>query len=190
MSVALVALFVALAGTATAATLITNEDLAKNAVTSSKVKNRSLRAVDFKRGTLRRGARGFTGAPGRPGAPGSPGHPGRQGPPGPTALYTYVSEEFENPDDMQSEGSVTCDPGEYATGGGVYTESEVAGEQTINSSGPAFTDDAEAPDAWKAFVDNNRPDDSDDETFLTFQVFVTCAPATDVGVFGKQKLKK
>jgi hypothetical protein len=184
------ALFVALAGTATAATLIQTDDIANSAVTSKKVKNRSLKAIDFKRGTLRRGARGFTGAPGRPGAPGSPGRQGKQGPAGPTVLNTYAA-EFDNPDGQQSVEGVACDPGEYATGGGVVTESEDVGVQTVNSSFPTFqTDDSPAPDAWAAAIDNTLADDSDDTNDLTFTVVVTCAPAADVGVFGKRKLLK
>ncbi len=63
------------------------KQLKRNAVISSKVKNRSLLAVDFKAGQLPRGAQGPQGAPGAQGAPGTPGAngaPGAHGPPGPT----------------------------------------------------------------------------------------------------------
>src|SRR5215212_4429104 len=100
MALALVALFVALAGTATAATLIQTNDIANSAVTSKKVKNHTLKGADFKPGTLLRGARGFTGLPGAPGRPGSPGSPGKPGAAGPTVLHTYVG-EFGNPDGTQ-----------------------------------------------------------------------------------------
>jgi hypothetical protein len=68
MIVALIALFVALGGTGYAALVLPrnsvgSEQLKRNAVRSSKVKNRSLLAKDFKAGQLPRGPRGRTGAP-------------------------------------------------------------------------------------------------------------------------------
>ena len=54
------------------------KQLKKNAVISSKVKNRSLLGVDFKAGQLPRGAQGCTGPQGPQGVQGA------QGPPGPT----------------------------------------------------------------------------------------------------------
>jgi hypothetical protein len=80
---AAIALLVALAGTGYAAiTLPTNSvgnaQLKSNAVTSSKVKDRSLLKVDFAANQLPRGA------PGPPGAPGTPGAKGATGAKGPT----------------------------------------------------------------------------------------------------------
>ena len=67
--VAYAALFIALGGVSyAAATLpsnsVGNAQLKANAVTGSKVKNRSLSSSDLKFGTLRRGATGATGAAG------------------------------------------------------------------------------------------------------------------------------
>ena len=64
------------------------KQLKKNAVVSTKVKNRSLLAVDFKAGQLPRGPKGD---PGAPGAPGAAGAPGQQGPAGPGAQWATVS---------------------------------------------------------------------------------------------------
>ena len=64
------------------------KQLKKNAVISSKVKNRSLLAADFKAGQLPKGAKGD---PGVPGAPGAPGAPGEQGPAGPGAQWATVN---------------------------------------------------------------------------------------------------
>jgi hypothetical protein len=89
--VGLLALFVALGGTSYAAI-----KLPPNSVTSKQVKNASLRAVDFKKGQLPRGATGLTGLPGAagskgdaggkgdPGEKGAKGDTGTQGPVGPT----------------------------------------------------------------------------------------------------------
>ena len=79
MVIACVALGVALAGTSVAAVnalpsnSVGTKQLKKNAVISSKVKNRSLLAVDFKAGQLPRGPQGPRGATGATGATGPPG---------------------------------------------------------------------------------------------------------------------
>ncbi len=110
--IALIALFVALGGTSYAAIRIP-----RNAVTSKQVKDRSLRAKDFARGQLPRGARGprgLTGAPGPtgvPGAPGAkgdsgavgaPGATGQTGPQGPSGVSevrtaSFTGEQLKNP---------------------------------------------------------------------------------------------
>ena len=70
-----------------------NAQLKKAAVTSAKVKDHSLLAVDFKDGQLATvvptvagppGAQGAQGPAGPIGDPGAPGQPGAQGPPGPS----------------------------------------------------------------------------------------------------------
>lgn len=82
MVVACLALSVALGGTGYAAiTLPKNSvgarQLKKNAITSTKVKDRSLLARDFKQGQIPRGLKGDTGAQG------AQGIQGIQGPAGP-----------------------------------------------------------------------------------------------------------
>ncbi len=91
MVIACIALGVALAGTSVAAiqalprNSVGTKQLKRNAVISSKVKNRSLLAVDFRAGQLP------AGPPGTPGTPGAPGAPGQQGPPGPGARWAAVN---------------------------------------------------------------------------------------------------
>jgi hypothetical protein len=69
--IGLVALCIALTGTAYAATLPRNsvgtKHLKRNAVTTSKVKNGTLQAADFRAGQLLTGARGPSGPQGPPG---------------------------------------------------------------------------------------------------------------------------
>jgi hypothetical protein len=83
--IACIALTIALGGTSYAAiTLPRNSvgtaQLKTNAVNSAKVKNRSLRAIDFRRGQLPRGARGPQGAQGIQGIQGIQGPPGTPNP--------------------------------------------------------------------------------------------------------------
>ena len=93
--VAMLALFVALTGTAVATTsaLIGSAQIRNNSITGVDVKNRSLRPIDF-RGSVRgpRGLRGLTGATGATGAAGAQGAQGVQGPIGPSNGYGADSE--------------------------------------------------------------------------------------------------
>jgi len=93
MVVACIALVFAMTGAGYAAGMlgpntVGTKQLKKNAVISSKVKNRSLLAVDFKAGQLPKGPKGDKGDAGAPGAPGAPG---QQGPPGPTTGLMRIS---------------------------------------------------------------------------------------------------
>jgi hypothetical protein len=76
MVVAMLALFVAMGGTAVAAkSFITGKQIKNSSITGVDIKNKSLTAADI-RGQLR-GLRGLTGAAGPPGAKGDKGDPGR-----------------------------------------------------------------------------------------------------------------
>jgi hypothetical protein len=149
----LLALFVALSGTAYAATLPRNSvgtaQLKRNAVTSAKVKPRSLLASDFRRGQLQAGprgpagpqgpagpegatgARGAEGATGARGAEGPPGPEGPQGPAGPGNLTVRQG--------AQGAGTSTasCDPGEVAVGGGGLSQGGSLTASIPEGSGPS-----------------------------------------------------
>jgi hypothetical protein len=76
--IATLALFIALGGTGYAALTLPpgsvhGRQIARDAVSSPKVKNRSLHAADFARGQLPKGDKGDPGTPGQPGGTGSPG---------------------------------------------------------------------------------------------------------------------
>jgi hypothetical protein len=90
--VSLLALFIALGGVSYAAitlpkSSVGNKQLKKNAVTSAKVKDRTLLAKDFKAGQLPKGEKGDPGAPGKDGTPGAPGTDGSPG----TVAYTRTT---------------------------------------------------------------------------------------------------
>ena len=93
MVVALLALFVALTGSAVATTsaLITGRQIANSSITGLDVRNRSLTPVDF-RGSVR-GPRGIRGLTGVQGQPGPQGVQGVAGPPGRSALTPLQSGE-------------------------------------------------------------------------------------------------
>ncbi|HJS93737.1 MAG TPA: collagen-like protein [Solirubrobacteraceae bacterium] len=89
MVVACIALLVALGGVGVAATRLPANSvgpvqLRANAVSSAKVKNGSLRAIDFAPGQLKTGGSGANGATGAQGPPGPKGDRGPKGDPGPT----------------------------------------------------------------------------------------------------------
>jgi hypothetical protein len=109
MMVAFLALLVALGGTSYAAiTLPANsvgtKQLKKNAVTGKKVKNRSLKAIDFATGQLPAGPKGDQGIQGPP------------GPAGATNVTTRVSDEG------LGFTTVSCAEGERAVGGGALSD--------------------------------------------------------------------
>jgi hypothetical protein len=156
MVVASVALFVALAGSATAAKLITGKSIRNNSIASADVrnnsmssidiKNRSLLAKDFRRGQLRRGATGSTGATG------APGRPGRDG----FGVLSYPGDGvvLSNGD----EGGfldANCPAGQYPTGGDAYVfEDTVDGNlrpDLLQASLFSLGND-DRPLGWRAFV--------------------------------------
>lgn len=87
MIVSIIALIVALGGTAYAATKITTKDIAANAVTSPKVKNKTLKKKDFSKSVL-------SGLKGPKGDKGDTGETGPQGPVGPSSPATYTNPEW------------------------------------------------------------------------------------------------
>jgi hypothetical protein len=87
MVVACTALIFAMTGAGYAAGM-----LGPNAVISSKVKNRSLSAVDFKAGQLPAGPKGDKGDKGDPGTPGAAGQQGAPGPAGTAKAYAMIAD--------------------------------------------------------------------------------------------------
>jgi hypothetical protein len=155
----MLALFVALSGTAYAATLPRNSvgpaQLKRNAVTSAKVKPFSLLRNDFGRGQLPvgpqgpagpRGPEGATGARGAEGATGARGAEGPRGPQGPAGA-TNVTVRVG----PQALGfaTATCAVGEVAVGGGGFADDTVP--TVLSSSSPAPLDAGGTPTGWSAF---------------------------------------
>jgi hypothetical protein len=130
--------------------------LKKNAVTSLKVKNRALLAVDFKQGQLP------AGAPGAKGDKGDQGDKGDKGAPGATTV-TVRSADYSADANSVRTGFVSCFRGERVTGGGVWG---IDIFPTMNSSHPLPLN-ASNPTGWAATVYSTQSG--------TFRVYVLCA---------------
>lgn len=160
MGVALIALFVALAGGAYAAVsvpansvgtkqikngAVTKTKLANNAVTSAKVKDGSLLAQDFKAGQLKAGP------------------PGPQGLPG-VAKTVMVKQDMALPPGASGSPVALCPSGDYVTGGGYDANSSVM--NYVHAQGP--TASSGHPDGWSVSVVNNSG------STVTFSAYALC----------------
>jgi hypothetical protein len=122
--VAVLALFVALGSSATAAVLITGKNVKDGTLTGKDIKNSSvgsvdikdgnLHAKDFKAGELPAGPQGMQGAQGVPGTNGTDGTNGADG-----ATKVVVRDFVKTtPTASNDAASAQCSTGEVATGGG------------------------------------------------------------------------
>ncbi len=172
---ALVAIVLALGGNAIAFTLGKNSvgtrQLKKDAVNSAKVKNRSLRAVDFKKGHLPAGPRGSEGPQGEP------------GPAGPAAASSVVvrhGNSAEAPGEGSDASHAMCHSDEAVTGGGYLVlsgerpfqvgtnlPSALLGEGITAVVGPA--PDGAEPIGWFVKIENESTEP------MTFRSYVICA---------------
>jgi hypothetical protein len=130
MMVAFLALLVALGGTSYAAiTLPANsvgtKQLKKNAVTGKKVKNRSLKAIDFATGQLPAGPQGATGPQ---------GPKGDTGPRGESGVSKVTSRQAETTGSGVVTAEATCNAGERLIGGGGISESGLMAESESDAS--------------------------------------------------------
>jgi hypothetical protein len=181
--VSMIALFVALGGSAYAAFdlpsnsvgtkqlkngAVTTKKLANNALTSEKVKDYSLLAKDFKRGQLPTGPPGPKGDPGVSGA---------------TNIVMRTGPNFTLGPDGSGGGSAQCHAGEKekATGGGVYPVTSDAypqsgtGLATIRDSYPlpAGANDGATPTGW--YVSVAFPSGTSPSPSPTLTPYVICA---------------
>jgi hypothetical protein len=175
------ALFVALGGTAFAATHLGKnsvgpKQLKRNAITTAKVKNGSLLAQDFKPGQLPKGERGLSGDRGPQGAPGA------------TNVVVRYGEEGKPKQHEEDESNAKCLPGEAVTGGGFdfiepfepeHPETEhfyiLASRASLEQEAPGGNTtypapaDGTAADGWVVAMSN----ETEDTVF--FRTYVMCA---------------
>jgi hypothetical protein len=159
MVVACLALIVALGGTSYAALVnvplnsVGTAQLKANAVVSSKVKDGSLLATDFKAGQLP------TGPPGRKGDTGDPGPSGLSG-------YQIVMGRNVQANSIYNSLSMDCPPGKKAIGGGGGT-----GGGIVPGDGPYITDSFPSADGTGWLVQTARATSG----YSTLVGFVICA---------------
>lgn len=151
--VSCLALFIALGSGAYAATLAPNsvgsKQIKKDAVNSAKVKDRSLKAVDFKEGQLPAGPQGPKGDPGAAGAPGAPGG---------TNVIARRTVEPGVANGSQATTTADCETGEHLVGGGAGFVDGANGYDfpaTLQGSVPTGTNgkpvlDAAEATGWRA----------------------------------------
>jgi hypothetical protein len=162
--VGLLALFIAMSGTAYAASLPRNSvgtaQLKKNAVTSAKVKDHSLLRKDFKAGQLPSGPQGPRGLTGATGPQGTPGRNGA------TNVIIRTSPPRDVAPGDTAGALVDCQGGEYAVGGG-----GLAGDiATLVSSVPMAAPGGTQPIAWTVGYRNDDPTLTD-----TVRAYAVCA---------------
>jgi hypothetical protein len=146
MMVAFVALFVAGAGSATAARLITGKQIRNSSITSTDVRNGSLLRRDFRSGQLPRGPQGLPGAAGRAGRDGF-------------GQVTYASGVVT--DVTSGDYFFGCPAGLVPTGGDAYAfddqNTPATSDDEIVPGVPIadffYADNSAVPNAWGATID-------------------------------------
>ncbi len=186
-SISYLALFVALSGTSYAAinlpaNSVGTPQLRDGAVTSSKIRDRTLLARDFSAGALREAVRGIRSGPEGPNGPtGATGPTGVAGPPGPAKVVVRTATGAAGGDDAFFATAV-CQPGEKVVGGGTQLQGAEnrsdhlllsrpgvatgAGGFGISSSIPVTGD---SPNAWTGEIYSAVAG-------RTLVVFALCAP--------------
>ena len=158
MAVAFLALFVAIAGTATAAKLITGSDIRNSSITTRDVKNRTLLRRDFRPGQL----------PAAPRGPAGPaGHPGPAGPAG-AAGVSYEGDSAPltaaGTDNDEVYVVAVCPNGRYPLGGDAYaveatpSDLEDPVDPTVRiAEGFTVNVDTNVPSGWFGRAKNPNP---------------------------------
>lgn len=166
--VAFIALFVAGAGTATAARLISGKQIRNNSVTGMDIRNNSLGNRDVKNGSLL--LRDFKSGQVPAGPQGSPGRNG-------FGALLYISKDFTvGAGAAAGQGTTPCPTGTYPTGGDAYvtdTMGKVIDDTLLQ--GQFFTFDTQSgntPNGWRAFTAVN------DATAKVLVVEAICANAS------------
>jgi hypothetical protein len=155
--IALVALLVALSGTAVAEPVgdaakalitgadirnatLTGADVRNNSLTSQDVRDSSLLAKDFRSGQLPAGPQGPKG---------DKGDKGDKGEPGATNVTKRTSQGLASGSGATSTASVSCQDGERLVGGGVTASATAGARPTIRWSFPS------TPSMWSTSVKND-----------------------------------
>jgi hypothetical protein len=128
---------------------VRNQDLANSAVTTEKIKDGTIKKQDVNPSDLAslkgppgpqgpKGDTGATGPAGPAGADGQQGPPGPQGPPGTGGLgmKLVVTQRIDTAD-SSGHGEVSCNSGEFVTGGGYGAPGTYTGTVLFDGKDPA-----------------------------------------------------
>ena len=186
--IAMVALMVALGGTGYAAlklpkNSVGSKQIKTGGVGSSEVKNRSLKAGDFKKGQLPKGAQGPQGVQGQQGIAGQDGAAGATGP---TGNFSSVTVQFEQATADLADGAETtiqvfCPAGQQGIGGGARGDDQNSEEVNIGSSRPAVSASSTNPPVdngtftgWRGSFTNRTGNAG---LVIRPEIWVVCVPA-------------
>lgn len=111
---------------------IVGSDIHANAVTGGKVKDRSLKAVDFATGQLPAGAKGDAGPPGPQGSKGDTGTVG-------AATVQFAQAAADLADTRNQSYSVFCPDGQQAIAGGGRGDDTLSEETILTNTRPAIS---------------------------------------------------
>jgi hypothetical protein len=188
MLLAIAAVVLSGVGSATAAQLISGNQIKNNSVTSKDIKNRTLVRKDFKSGQLLRGPRGLQGPQGPTGATGPRGADGAPGRDGIVKLRYVAGPGTTVTSGFQAFDEAVC-PADAPNviGGGVFSESITPGEQSVNSSYPSDGTGSGGPGTRGWFV---AVDPAPGVTGPAVFAFAICSSSPDVGGDFRQKLAK
>ena len=106
---------------------VTNAKLRGDAVTSGKVLNRSLRAIDFRPGQLPAGPQGVQGPKGDKGTKGDRGEPGLSG-------YEIVRKSVTVPPNTSTAAQAACPGGKKVIGGAASIQGVPSNASTIHTN--------------------------------------------------------
>jgi len=177
MAVALVALLVAMSGSAVAASLITSKQIKDGTIQTKDLSKRARTALNGAKGPA--GPQGLPGPQGPKGDTGSAGAAGKDGAPGKDGLISSATVQHKDfatlADGATGTQTVTCPAGKKAIGGGVRSDSYGIG--LVESSRPVVGDSAtpnsgDTFDGWRATVVN--PPDIGGAS-ITPDIWVICA---------------
>jgi hypothetical protein len=137
----ILALVIAMTGSAVGASLITGKQIKNSSITGKDVKNKSLTKSDF-RGSVR-GPRGLTGAQGPPGATGAPGPSAVSNLTDTFGTITVAAGQVDG-------GTLPCDVGQKIVSGGFeYTAPDGKGRIVASEA-------SETLDGWVVVLDNSE----------------------------------
>jgi len=173
--VAVIALVVACAGSATAASLITGKQIKNRTVAGLDIKKRTITATNISSGTLK-SLRGKTGPAGTNGVNGTNGANGKDGANAFGALVYKEGAVVNVPDSQFDTQTLVCDAGMHPVGGGFVTPN--SDDMVVKQSRPTNAAGGVAGSAgWTVLMKN--PDDAGNAQG-SFQAYVICAPAQDI----------